>query len=65
MGQHTLSHDLSGYPPYHPDQRETVPAGARILITNWDHSATDSLIEWGGHTLLVDKDSLVSFARPI
>jgi hypothetical protein len=65
MGQCTLSHDLSGRDEYYLDRRETIPAGARILVTDWDRDATDSLDEWGGHTLLVDKDSLVSFARPI
>jgi hypothetical protein len=65
MGQYTLSHDLSGRDEYYLDRRETIPAGARILVANWDHNATDSLVEWSGQTLLVDKDTLISFACPI
>jgi hypothetical protein len=65
MNCYLLNHDLSAYPPFHPDRREVVPAGVRIIVAHWDHSETDSLIEWDRRTLLVDKDSLISFTVPI
>jgi hypothetical protein len=60
-----LKHTLIGYPPYHPEGRETIPEGAEITVTDYDHTETDSLVVWNGRTLIVDKNSLTSFEEPI
>jgi hypothetical protein len=60
-----IQHSLIGYPPYRPEARETIPRGAEITITNYDHNETDSLVESGGRTLIVNKDCLISFEDPL
>jgi len=56
-----LSHSLLGYPPYHPNRSESIPANAEITILNDNHTLTDSLIEWDGREFMVNKESLITF----
>jgi hypothetical protein len=60
-----LKHELSGYPPFDCAGREAIPAGARIAVTEWDHTEVESLIQWGGHSLRVVKNDLINFAEPV
>jgi hypothetical protein len=55
-----LKDTLTGRPPYRMEH-ETIPEGAEITIVDYDYSEIDSLVEWEGHSLVVDKDNLISF----
>lgn len=59
-----LTHSLSGYPPYHPDAGETIPLGAGIMVADYDHTETDALVEYAGHRLIVDKETLSIIEDP-
>jgi hypothetical protein len=54
------THSILGHARYEME-RETIPQGAEVTILNADHSDTESLIEWAGRQLIVDKDSLITF----
>lgn len=59
-----LIRSLSGYQPYHLNQRAEIPQGAEISVINYDLNESDSIVEWNGRTFIVDKNALASFAHP-
>jgi hypothetical protein len=56
-----LNHDLIGYVPVNHVMGPTIPEGSEIEITNSDYSDIDSEVLWNGVTLLVNKNSLITF----
>jgi hypothetical protein len=56
----TLKQDLIGRVPYCPSNVKTTPQGAEVQIVNQNHTYVDSLINWDGRALLVNKELLIS-----
>ena len=64
MRKVVLDHSLSGYPPYEYLQREDIPKGAELIVSEPDYSDTEWLVLWEDQSLLVDKESLKTFEIP-
>jgi hypothetical protein len=63
--QCALIRALTGYQPYHLNQRAEIPQGAQIAVINYDLNESDSVVEWDGSTFVVDKFALAEFAEPV
>ena len=55
-----LKHDLTGHPPFDFAGRK-IPEGSEIVVADYDHTETESNVIFEGGTLIVDKDSLITF----
>lgn len=55
-----LKHDLTGHPPFDFAARK-IPEGSEIAVADYDHTETESKVIFDGVTLIVDKDSLITF----
>ena len=56
---------LTGYQPYHLNQRAEIPQGAQIAVIKYDLNESDSMVEWNGRMFVVDKFALAAFAQPV
>jgi hypothetical protein len=57
----TLKRDLIGQVPYCPANHQTIPKGSEVKIVNGNYALTESVIEWEGRELIVNKESLMIF----
>lgn len=60
-----LGHSLMGYRPHRFDERVEIPKGTMITVLNYDGSETDSLVDWNGRILIVDKGALETFEESL
>lgn len=54
-----------GYRPHRFDERVEIPKGTMITVLNYDGSETDSLVDWNGRILIVDKGALETFEESL
>ena len=58
-----IKHSLDGRPPFAARVSVTIPEGATIQILNDDYSGSgaESLVQWGRHRLVVNRETLRTF----
>jgi len=56
---------LTGYQPYHLNQRAEIPQGATVAVIKYDLNESDSVVEWNGRTFVVYKLALAAVAQPV
>jgi hypothetical protein len=60
-----LNHQLTARDQYRIEERYTIPAGAEIMIVGPHDAApeSESMVQWNGRKLVVDKETLETFAE--